>query len=105
MPGTSADQHGMIRSPIFDAGTSDGVSRPLSWSTDLLGEAVALNGRMIRLPAGVHAKVSLPPTKSLAPEALRRSKKPGRCAPTATPMPEFCRRDHVGFTSGPRTWV
>jgi hypothetical protein len=33
------------------------------------------------------------------------TKKLDRCASTATPMPEFCRRDHIGFSPGLRIWV
>ena len=32
-------------------------------------------------------------------------KKLDRCAPTATPMPELCRRHHIGFSSGPKMVV
>jgi hypothetical protein len=55
--------------------------------------------------ADEHAKLvsSAGVTKVTGPRRPAKviTKKPDRCAPTATPMPEFCRRDHIASAQVP----
>jgi hypothetical protein len=84
---------------LADRGPNDGARVRLGCGRWRAGSnRTTARSRRAKLGAGIRL------TKVMARKP-NQGEKLDRCAPTATPMPEFCRRDHIGFSSGPRIWL